>query len=291
MAHGSSTSGRQVSIFFEGEWLQGNAPVIGAMDHGAWLGANVFDGARWFEGVAPDLLKHCERVNSSARKLGMNPTHTPEEIAETALEGLRNFDGKTPVYIRPMYWSEGGGFMGVPPDPETTKFNIALFESPMLGLDGMTLGVSKFRRPTMDCMPTDAKAGGLYMNNARCIQDARQRGFDNALVLDAMGNVAETGSTNLFMVRDGEVFTPIANGTFLSGITRARIIDLLRADGVTVHETVLTVADFEAADEAFSTGNHSKVVPVTGVESATYKDISMARRARELYLDWAKSTA
>ncbi|MEO0496311.1 MAG: branched-chain amino acid aminotransferase [Pseudomonadota bacterium] len=281
----------KTSVFFQGEWLQGNAPVIGAMDHGAWLGSNVFDGARWFEGVAPDLDKHCQRINRSAKALGMTPTMNPTEMAELALEGLRGFDGKTPVYIRPMYWAEGGGFMGVPPNPDTTKFNIALFESPMLGLDGMTLGVSKFRRPTMDCMPTDAKAGGLYTNNARCIMDARSRGFDNAIVLDAMGNVAETGSTNLFLVRDGEVFTPIANGTFLSGITRARVMDLLRADGVPMHEAVLTVEDFEAGDEAFATGNHSKVVPVTGVESRTYQTMAMTKRARELYLDWAKSAA
>ncbi|MEN0088659.1 MAG: branched-chain amino acid aminotransferase [Pseudomonadota bacterium] len=282
---------RKTTVFYQGEWLQGNAPVIGAMDHGAWLGSNVFDGARWFEGVAPDLDKHCERVNRSAKALGMNPTMEPADIAELAMEGLRNFDGKTPVYVRPMYWAEGSGFMGVPPDPDTTKFNLALFESPMLGMDGMTLGVSKFRRPTMDCMPLDAKAGGLYTNNARCIMDARSRGFDNAIVLDAMGNVAETGSTNLFMVRDGEVFTPIANGTFLSGITRSRVIDLLRADGVAVHEAVLTIADFEAADEAFATGNHSKVVPVTGVESRTYQTMAVSQRARDLYIDWAKSAA
>ena len=90
----------------------------------------------------------------------------------------------------------------------------------------------------------NAKAGCLYPNNARMLAEARSKGFGNALVADAMGNVAETASANVFMVREGVVYTPIANGTFLAGITRARHIANLRADGIEVQETVLTFADF-----------------------------------------------
>ena len=113
--------------------------------------------------------------------------------------------------------------------------------------------------------------------------------FANALVADVMGNVAETATANIFMVRDGEVFTPIPNGTFLAGITRARHIANLRADGVTVHETVLSVQDFEAADEVFMSGNMSKVTPVTGFDACTYQIGPVTKRVRELYWDWASS--
>jgi branched-chain amino acid aminotransferase len=110
-------------------------------------------------------------------------------------------------------------------------------------------------------------------------------------VADAMGNVAESASANVFMVRDGEVFTPIPNGTFLSGITRARHIENLRADGVTVHETVLGFQDFREADEVFLSGNLQKVTPVTEFEGTHYQIGPVTRRVREMYWDWAHSAS
>ena len=168
---------------------------------------------------------------------------------------------KRPIYIRPMYWAEDGGVGGssVPPNPETTRFLLCLYvshESPK----GFSITLSPFRRPSMESMPTDAKAGCLYPNNARCVMEAKSRGFDNALVLDMLGNVAEAGTSNLFMAKNGVVKTPALNGTFLAGITRRRTIELLRGAGIEVQETTLKVADFMDADEIFSTGNNSKVV-------------------------------
>jgi len=133
----------------------------------------------------------------------------------------------------------------------------------------------------------NAKAGCLYPNNARMLIEARAKGFGNALVCDSHGNVAESATANVFMVRDGQVFTPIPNGTFLAGITRARHISNLRADGVTVHETVLTLDDFRAADEVFLTGNLSKITPVTAFDDVSYAVGPITKRARALYWDWA----
>jgi branched-chain amino acid aminotransferase len=134
--------------------------------------------------------------------------------------------------------------MGVPADPETTRFCLCLYESPMLPPSGFSITVSRFRRPTIETMPTNAKAGCLYPNNGRAIMEAKGRGFDNALVLDMLGNVAETASSNVFMVKDGHVFTPVANGAFLAGITRSRTLSLLAAAGYPVSEKTLSVADF-----------------------------------------------
>src|SRR5690554_3125310 len=252
--------------FVGGDWHENNVAIVGPRSHVMWLASSVFDGGRWFEGVAPDLDRHCARVNASAIALGLKPTVAVDEMVALTFDGLKKFDGATAVYIRPMYWAEHGGYMGVPAEPESTRFCLCLYESPMISPAGFSVTVSPFRRPTIETMPTNAKAGCLYPNNGRAIMEAKMRGFDNALVLDMLGNVAETGLSNIFMVKDGEVFTPVANGTFLSGITRARTIGLLREDGRTVTEKTLTVLDFLNADEIFSTGNHSKVVPIIRIE-------------------------
>ena len=127
----------------------------------------------------------------------------------------------------------------------------------------LSITLSPFRRPTRDTAPVDAKAGCLYPNNARALAEAATRGFGNCLVPDMLGNVTELANANIFMAKDGEVFTPVPNGTFLNGITRRRVIGLLRDAGVTVNELSLTYTDFQSADEIFSSGNFSKVMPVT----------------------------
>jgi branched-chain amino acid aminotransferase len=285
-----STAQTTTWTFVDGDWHEGNVALIGPRSHAMWLGSSVFDGARWFEGVAPDLDRHCERVNASAVALGLKPSVAADEMVRLTWEGLAKFDGKTAVYIRPMYWAEHGGYMGVPADPDSTRFCLCLYEAPMIAPTGFSLGISPFRRPTLETMPTNAKAGCLYPNNARAVLQARTRGFDNALVLDLLGNVAETGTSNIFMVKDGEVFTPAPNGTFLSGITRSRVISLLSDNGTRTTEKALSVRDFMEADEIFSTGNHSKVVPVIRIEDRDLQAGPVAAKARQLYWDWAHST-
>lgn len=277
--------------YVDGDWHEGNVAILGPRSHAMWLGTSVFDGARWFEGVAPDLDRHAERVNASAVALGLKPSMSIDEIVGLTWDGLKKFDGKTAVYIRPMYWAEHGGYMGVPADPESTRFCLCLYESPMIASTGFSLTVSPFRRPTLETMPTNAKAGCLYPNNGRAILEARSRGFDNCLVMDMLGNVAETGSSNIFLVKDGQAFTPAPNGTFLSGITRARTIALLAESGTRVIEKALSVRDFLDADEIFSTGNHSKVVPVTRIEDRHLQPGPVVKTARQLYWDFAHSKA
>ena len=119
--------------------------------------------------------------------------------------------------------------------------------------------------------------------------EAKSRGFDNCIVRDVAGNVAELANSNVFMAKDGVVFTPIPNGTFLAGITRKRVIGLLRDAGIAVVETVLRYADFENADEIFATGNASKVLPVTRIDDRSLQPGPLYRKARELYWDFAHS--
>jgi branched-chain amino acid aminotransferase len=258
---------------------------MGPRSHAAWLGSSVFDGARIFEGVMPDIDRHCERVNRSALTIGLKPTMDPQAIADLVREGAKKFAPGTALYVKPMYWGEAEGLYTIAPDPESTQFCLSLFEAPMPVPGGLSVMKSSFRRPTLDSMPTDSKAGCLYPNNARVIREAKEKGFDNALVCDALGNIAETGTSNIFMAKDGVVHTPAPNGTFLNGITRQRVIQLLRDNGASVVESTLRYEDFANADEIFISGNYAKVMPVLRIDGRELQPGPFYRKARELY--WA----
>jgi branched-chain amino acid aminotransferase len=273
--------------YYDGRWQEGDVRILGAASHATWLGSLVFDGARLFEGVAPDLDLHAARINDSARALGLEPTLSAGDIEALTREGLKKFSAGTDVYIRPMYWAEESDAGTVPPLASSTAFALCLEAIPMAAPTGFTVTTTPFRRPTLEVMPVNAKAACLYPNNARMMREAKAKGFHNALVTDMLGNVAETATSNVFMARGGEVFTPVPNGTFLNGITRQRVISLLRQAGVTVHETTLSIQDFREADEIFSSGNMSKVVPITAFDDKKLEFGPLAKKARALYWEWA----
>ncbi len=275
--------------FFEEKWHEGNFLIMGVRTHAAWLCSMVFDGARAFEGVTPDLDLHCARVNESAKKLFLKPLVSVETWMKLAHEGIAKFEKNASLYIRPMYWAEKGGPWVQEPDPESTKWCLTIFEAPMRKPTGFSITLSSYRRPTLETMPVDAKAGCLYPNNSRALFEARAKGFDNAVMCDMLGNVAELATSNLFMAKGGIVYTPALNGTFLAGITRQRVIGLLRKDGVTVVEKSLKYDDFLAADEIFCTGNYSKVVPITQIDDRKLEFGPVYTRARELYWLFAHS--
>ena len=152
---------------------------------------------------------------------------------------------------------------------------------------GSSITRSPYMKPLPLTMPTEAKAGCLYPNNARALMEARARGFDNCLMCDMLGNVAELATANIFMAKDGVVMTPIANGTFLNGVTRQRVLALLQADGVDAREANLGFADFDGADEIFVVGNYSKVTPVRRIDGRDLQPGPLFRRARKLYWEFA----
>ncbi|PYY11169.1 MAG: branched-chain amino acid aminotransferase [Acidobacteria bacterium] len=279
--------------FFEDKWHEGNVPIMGPRTHAAWLCSVVFDGARAFEGVTPDLDLHCARVNESARKLFLKPIVSTERWIDLAHEGISRFDKSACLYIRPMYWAEHESPWIQSHLPDSTRWCLSIYEAPMREPKGFSTTLSPYRRPTLDTMPVDAKAGCLYPNNARALFEAQSRGFDNAIVCDMLGNVAELATSNIFMTTKKEgkdvVFTPSANGTFLAGITRQRVIGLLKDVNISVIEKTLTYRDFEAAEEIFSTGNYSKIVPVTRIGDRALPFGDVYKKARSLYWEFAHS--
>jgi branched-chain amino acid aminotransferase len=275
----------QTWTFYDGEWHEGNVPLWGVRTHAIWLGSSVFDGARVFEGVSPDLDRHCTRINASAKAMHLKAVLSTDEWVGLVRDGMRKFSPDAALYVRPMYWAERAGPQALPGDPESTRFALSLYEVPLRQPTGFSITLSPYRRPAPETAPLDAKAGCLYPNNARAMLEAKSRGFDNCVVCDLVGNVAELANSNLFIAKDGVVHTPIANGTFLAGITRRRVIGLLRGAGVEVVEGALRYADVAAADEIFSTGNASKVLPITRVDDRAMQPGPIYRKARELY--WA----
>jgi branched-chain amino acid aminotransferase len=273
--------------FFKGDWHEGNVAIMGTRSHAALFASSVFDGARTFEGVTPDLDLHCQRVNASAKAMHLDPVVTAEAWMGLTQDGIKRFAPDTPLYVRPTYWAEHSGKLMIAPDPDSTQYCLTIWEAPMRPPEGFSITLSPYRKPTMENAPCDAKAGCLYPNNARALLEANARGFGSCVMNDALGNVAELASANIFMAKDGVVFTPATNGTFLNGVTRQRVIKLLREAGVEVVETTLTYADFENADEIFSSGNYSKVMPVNRIDARSLQPGPLYRKARELYWDYA----
>jgi len=270
--------------FRDGSWQSGNVPLMGSLTQAAWLASMVFDGARAFGGVAPDLDKHCARAIRSARVMGLEPSVSAGEIEELAWDGISRFPKGTELYVRPMFWAEEGM---VTFNPASTQFALVVHREPMPAPTGFTAHLSRFRRPGPEQAPTQAKASCLYPIASMAQSAAKAAGFGNAVMMDPLGHVAEFTGSNIMIVKDGVVHTPVPNGTFLNGVTRQRVTGLLRGAGYAVHERTIDPHELDDADEIFSTGNYGKVMPVIGWEQRSLQPGPIYQRARDLYWDFA----
>ena len=276
--------------YWNGTWHEGNPAILGPRDHAFWLGSIVFDGGRAFEGCGPDLDLHAERVVRSAKALGLKPNKTAKEILDLMHESVRRFGPKAELYVRPMFWAMKGGSGPISVDPDSTQFLLCTYVSPMRAGTPLSLGLCRsIRRTTPESAPTDAKASCHYPNSSRGVAEMQKRGFTNGVVLDMLGNVAETCSSNVFLAKNGVVATPIPNGTFLAGITRFRTVELLRNAGIKVEERRVKPEELDDADEIFTTGNAGKVQPVNRYEGRDLQPGPIAARAHDLYMAYART--
>lgn len=274
------------TFWYRGQWMDEQPLVTGPLDVGFWSGSSVFDGARAIAGCTPDLDLHAERCVRSAKAMLMHPTIDGSEIARLCRQAVARLPADRDYYIRPMFFANKGGVI---PEPGGTEFVLAIFELAMPPEVAGSACLSSFRRNAPDQGPTDAKAGCLYPNGQRALAEAQARGFDLALMRDPAGNVAEFSTANIWIVKDGVAMTPAANGTFLSGITRRRLIQLLRTDGIPVEERTLTPRDVERADEIIVCGNYGKIQTVVRYEDRLLDPGPVFRRARQLYMDFVET--
>jgi branched-chain amino acid aminotransferase len=273
------------TFWVDGHWTDDAPKLTGPADHAFWQSSVVFDGARAFGGLAPDLDLHCRRAIASCHALGLTPTLEAAEIERLAIEGIKRFSADAVLYIKPVFYQAGGLITS---DSGHTEFVLHLMEAPFPGPGGFSATVSPLRRPAPDMATTDAKASSLYPNSDRATREAVGRGFDAAVMRDPWDNIAEFAFANLMMARDGQVLTPVANGTFLAGITRRRVMGLLNEAGIEAKEAVLTTADLATADEIFSVGNYGKVVTCNRFEDRPLNAGPIALEARRRYFAWAE---
>ncbi len=273
--------------FIDGKWVEGNPPLMGPMDQAFWFATGVFDGARAFDGVAPDLDQHCERMLRSVGHFGLATEMTVDDLVEVALDGCARFAAGTELYIRPYFYAQKGFLVA---EPASTRFVMTVLEEPIPEPDGSKVLLSSMRRPAPDTAPTMAKAACLYPMSGFAIKEAQDKGFDNAVMLDFENNVAEFATANLWIAKDGVAHTPAWNGSFLNGVTRQRVIKLLKETGVEVVERTIGYDEVKAADEIFSTGNFAKVIPVTRIEDRELQPGPIYRQARDTYFEYARQS-
>ena len=281
----------QTWTYVDGDWHEGNVAVVGPRSHAFWLGSSVFDGARWFEGVAPDLELHCKRVNASAIALGLKPTMTPEEIVGLTWDGLeevrRQDGGLYPADVlgraRQLYGRAGRS--GVD----------ALLPVPLRGADDPADRLfhhSFALSPALAGNDADQRQGWLPLSRTTAARSWRPRCAASTMrwcstcwaMSPKPGRPTSSWSRTARCSRRPPTarFCPASPG-------RARW-RCWRTAGFKTTEKTLSVREFREADEIFSTGNHSKVVPVTRIEDRDLQPGPIAKRARELYWDWAHST-
>ncbi len=272
--------------YYNGAWHDGPTPLMDSDSNAGWMANIVFDGARAFQGLAPDLDLHCQRAIRSAVTLQMKPTITAPEIETLIRDGIRRFPAGTELYLRPTFWIQDGF---IPFNPDSTRFAIVLTPVPLPAPTGFSICLSPYRRASPDQAPTLAKAACLYPMSNMAVTDAKARGFDNAVMRSPDGTVGELTTQNIWLVKNGAYSTPVPNGCFLAGITRLRMLQLLRDAGLKAEERVVTLQDLDEADEIFSTGNHGKVLPINRYEGRTLSRHDATMVARSLYFEYAKT--
>lgn len=259
-------------IWHNGKTLPWKEAKVHILNHGLHYASSVFEGIRAYNGKPFRLNDHNTRLLRSAAILGMHVPYDAAQIDAVCMEMLKA-NNLTDAYIRPVIW-RGSEMMAIAASPAPAHIAVACWHwgkyfSPELLEKGISLKLSKWRKPAPDTAPTESKAAGLYMIGTLAKSEAMEAGYTDALMLDYRGLVAESTGANLFMVKGGKIRTPIAD-CFLNGLTRQTVIDLARKAGYELEETRITLEELLDADEVFLTGTAAEVTPVGKINDRSY---------------------
>jgi branched-chain amino acid aminotransferase len=268
------------TIWMDGEFVDWDDAQIHVLTHGLHYGTGIFEGARCYDTEeGPAIFRweeHIERLYQSAKPYEMEIDHDIEELTEATLELIRRQDLAS-CYIRPIAFY-GYDTLGVGPGDCPTQIAIAAWPwGAYLGEDALENGievmVSSWRKHASSQIPTNAKTTGLYVNSLLAGEEARRNGYAEAIVLNKEGDVAEGPGENIFMVKDGEIYTPGLSESILDGITRRTVITLAEDMGYTVHDTAsISRGELNTADELFFTGSAAEVTPIRKVDNVVIAD-------------------
>ena len=255
-------------IWFDGDLCTWPDVKLHVLSHGLHYASCVFEGERVYSGRVFKLQEHTERLVQSAQTLGFKIPYSVEQINQATLDTVEA-QGYADAYVRPVAW-RGSEMMGVSAQDTTIHLAIAVWEwpsyfSPEARTKGIKLKRAKWKRPSPESSPVHSKAAGLYMICTLSKHDAEAQGFDDALMLDWRGQVAETTGANIFLVIGGVLHTPKPD-CFLDGITRRSVIELARIRGLEIVERVIMPDEISKADEIFVTGTAAEVTPVGQIE-------------------------
>jgi branched-chain amino acid aminotransferase len=280
-------------IYLDGQYLPQAEATISVLSHALHYGTSVFEGIRAYEtarGAAVFRLEeHSQRLLNSAKIIGMFPEVSVEEINQTIIEVLRR-NQRNSCYIRPLLWY-GAESLGISTAKNQVHFMVAswpwgIYLGEEAVAQGARLMTSSWRRSPADVMATKAKAGGNYVNSVLAHNEAKANGFDEALLLDKEGYVAEGSGENIFVYRDGVLY-PVAHSVNLRGITRDTVIRIAQWLGTPVEATMVTRDELYTSDEVFMVGTAAEVTPIASIDRrpiGTGKAGEYALKMRETYL-------
>lgn len=251
-------------VWYDGALVPWREANIHVLTHGLHYGSCVFEGERVYNGKVFKLTEHSERLAASARILGFELPYSVAEIDAATNETVKAM-GFADAYVRPVAW-RGSEMMGVAAQSSKIHVAIAVWQwpsyfSPEAKMAGIKLMWAPWRRPAPDMAPTASKAAGLYMICTLSKHEAEAKGYQDALMLDYRGYLAEATGANLFLVMDGKIHTPKPD-CFLDGITRRTVIDLAKARGIEVIERHIQPDELANTQEVFLTGTAAEVTPV-----------------------------
>ncbi len=262
-------------VYVDGEWIPKSRASISVFDHGMLYGDGIFEGIRVYNGVIFRFKEHLERLYSSGKSIKLQIPLSPEDMTKAVVETLKR-NGSKDAYIR-LVVTRGVGDLGVDPRNcrKASVIIITQYADPAFGAlakqKGISVIISSVRRDAVDATTHEIKSLN-YLNSVLAKLEAVDAGADDALMLDRNGFVSEATTTNLFIVKYGEIYTPPSTAGILPGVTRRRIIKLGRELGYRVVERGITPYDVTSADEAFLTGTLSEVVPLVKVRGIEIGD-------------------
>ncbi|GAB7093797.1 branched-chain amino acid transaminase [Halolamina litorea] len=263
------------TIWMNGEYVDWEDATVHVLSHAMHYGTGIFEGVRAYDTEEGTAIfrweEHLDRFYNSAKPYDMEIDFTPEELTKATLEVIRRNDLES-AYVRPLAYY-GYDSLGVSPGDCPTDVTVAAWPwGAYLGDDalenGIEVKVSSWRKHASSQIPTNAKTTGLYVNSLLAGEEARRHGYTEAIVLNKEGNVAEGPGENIFLVRDGELYTPGLSESILDGITRDTVITLAEERGYEVHDNVsISRGELNTADELFFTGSAAEVTPIKQVDN------------------------
>ena len=273
-------------IWYNGEFVEWQNATTHVLNHGLHYGSCVFEGLRVYGEKIYKLEKHTDRLFFSAQRMGIDVPYSKDEINKAQEETIKKMNIKY-GYVRPVIW-RGSEMMAISAQKNKINVAVATWEWPSYftkedRLKGISLQTAVWKRPPPDCIPTDTKAAGLYMICTLSKHEAEKNGYTDALMLDYKGRVSESTGSNIFLVINGEIHTPVPD-CFLNGITRQAVIEIAKNEGINVIERDIYPDEISKAEEIFLTGSAVEVTPVGKIDNQNFKVGNITTKISSLYM-------